>query len=372
MARIPEVRMSGQPMTSLERVKTVLEHRQPDRVPVMEMYIDGRICSEILPGADHNGVSENLGLDIVSVLTMVYEDDEVEWVERPNGLFRDKWGALQTKTHDAIAYPTRPPRIETEEDLRSYTPPDPAQSPVLRKLTALKKRYPNGEKAVALVGESGWAPAVWMRAGVENLLMDFATRPEFVKDLMKIGAEYYAELYRLAIPAGADVVFLGDDYSGKTGTMMSPAHFRELILPSDARVVASIKKAGGYCIKHTDGDIRKIMDDLVGTGLDCLGPLEAVPGMELDKILERYPGRITVMGNVDVDLLSRGSEEDVVRETMRLLGTVSAVGPHILSSGNTISSSVSPRNYQAMVRTAKQYGVYPINREQLLQQAASA
>jgi uroporphyrinogen decarboxylase len=221
----------------------------------------------------------------------------------------------------------------------------------------LKARYP--DKAVAVVGESGWAPAVYLRGGIENLFLDLAERPQFAKDLMSIGASYYAELYSLA---GADVVFLGDDYSDNRGPMMSPQMFEEIILPHDAAVVAAIKKAGAYCIKHTDGDIRKIMDQLVGTGLDALGPLQDVPGMELDKILERYHGRITVMGNVPVDLLARGTVEEVVAATKRLFRDVSAKGPHIMSSGNTIASCVRPENFVAMVRTTQEFGKYPINR----------
>lgn len=161
-------------------------------------------------------------------------------------------------------------------------------------------------------------------------------------------------------PAPADVVLLGDDYSDKIGPMMSPAMFEDIILPHDTAVVASIKQAGTYCIKHSDGNIRKIMDQLVGTGLDALGPLEDVPGMELDRIFARYPGRIAVMGNLSVDLLSRGTVEEVVAATKKLLREVSAKGPHILSSGNTISFSVKPENYLAMVRTARECGRYPI------------
>jgi len=353
-------------VNSRERMATVLEHRLPDRVPLAELWIDPGVANAILPGADTNALVEHLGMDMVTVLTMIYEEHEVEWVDREKKIFRDKWGALQTVSHGGVPVPTKPPRIETPEDLARYKPPDPAASPVIEKLRRLKEKYPNGEKAICLVGESGWAPAVFLRGGLENLLLDFAMRPEFVKDLMRIGTEYYSELYRLAVPQGADIVLLGDDYSDKNGPMMSPRQFDEIILPCDAQVVASIKKAGAYCIKHTDGDIRKIMDQLVGTGLDCLGPLEPVPGMELEKIFKRYPDRITVMGNINVDLLSRGSEEEVVRATKRTLATVSDVGPHIMSSANTIAGSVKPENFLAMVRTTQEFGVYPIDRDRLL------
>jgi len=347
-------------MTSRERVIATLQHRQADRVPVAEMWIDPKIVRAVVPEArDSNDLVAHLDLDMVTVLTMIYDPDEVEWVDRANGLFRDKWGALQHLTQEAIPVPTLPARIETDDDLARYTPPDPSRSPVLEKVRQLRARFP--DKAVAVVGESGWAPAAFLRGGIENLFMDLALRPQFAKDLMGIGAAYYAELFPLAIAAGADVVFIGDDYSDKTGPMMSPAMFEELILPHDAAVVASIKTAGAFCIKHTDGDIRKIMDWLVGTGLDALGPLEDVPGMEMDRIFERYPGRITVMGNMSVDLLSRGTVEQVEAATRKLLREVSAKGPHILSSGNTIASSVKPENYLAMVRTAQACGRYPID-----------
>jgi uroporphyrinogen-III decarboxylase len=346
-------------MTSRERIVAALQHRQADRVPIAEMWIDPRVVQAIVPNArDANDLAAHLDLDMVTALTMIYEPDEVEWVDRANGLFRDTWGALQHLTQEAIPVPTLPARIETEEDLARYTPPDPTKSPVIEKVRRLRARFP--DKAVALVGESGWAPAAFLRGGIENLFVDLALRPEFAKELMGIGAAYYAKLFPLAIAAGADVVFLGDDYSDKTGPMMSPAMFEELILPHDTAVVASVKKAGAYCIKHTDGDIRKIMDWLVGMGIDGLGPLEDVPGMEMDRIFARYPRRIAVMGNLSVDLLSRGSVDEVVAATRKLLREVSAKGPHILSSGNTISSSVRPENYLAMVRTAQECGRYPM------------
>jgi uroporphyrinogen decarboxylase len=347
------------PMNSRERVLATLDHRQADRVPIAEMWIDPNIVQMILPGAsDSNDLVEYLDLDMVTVPTMIYGTDEVDWVDRDKGLFHDKWGALQHLTLEAIPVPVKPALIESEKDLARYTPPDPSKSAVIAKIRRLKALYP--DKAVAVVGESGWAPAVYLRGGLENLFLDLAIRPQFAKELMGIGATYYSKLYTLAIEAGADVVFLGDDYSDNRGPMMSPEMFDELILPHDAAVVASIKRAGAYCVKHTDGDIRLIMDQLVATGLDALGPLQDVPGMELDKILVKYPGHITLMGNMSVDLLSRGTVDQVIAATKKLLREVSARGPHIMSSGNTISSSVKPENFLAMVQTTKEFGLYPI------------
>ena len=347
-------------MNSRERIAAVLEHRLPDRVPLAELWIDPAVVEAVVRGGDWNDLVVHLDTDVVTAPTMVYEDDEVEWVDREKRIFRDKWGALQICPHGGVAVPGKPALIETPEDLAAYTPPDPAASPVIAKIRALKERFPNGEKAICCVAESGWAPAVYLRGGLENMLLDFAMRPDFIKDLMNVGRDYYSALATLVAEAGADVMLLGDDYSDKNGPLVSPVQFEEIVLPADAAVVSAVKRSGMYCIKHTDGDIRKIMDMLVSTGLDCLGPLEPVPGMELDPILARYPGRIAVMGNISVDLLSRGSEEDIVSEVKRTLAAVSATGPHIMSSANTITSSVKPENFLAMVRTTQEFGRYPI------------
>jgi uroporphyrinogen decarboxylase len=348
-------------MNSRDRILAVLDHRLPDRVPLGELWIDPGVARTILPDGDGNDLVVHLDLDVVTAHTMIYADDEVEWVDPVKRIFRDKWGALQIGRHDGVPVPAKPPPIEGPEDLARYRPPDPARSPVIEKIRRLKERFPNGEKAICCVGESGWAPAVYLRGGLENLFLDFGLRPEFVRDLLKIGTEYYCELFPRVIAAGADVVLLGDDYSDKNGPMISPRQFADLVLPCDAAVVASVHRAGARVIKHTDGDIRKILDMLLDAGVDCLGPLEPVPGMELAPILQRYPGRIAVMGNLSVDLLSRGSTEDVVRETRRTLAEVSAVGPHIMSSANTITSSVRPENFLAMVRTTQQFGRLPID-----------
>jgi len=353
-------------MNSRERMQTVLDHKLPDRVPLGELWIDPKIVNALAPGKDCNTLVEELEMDIVTVPTMIYEPHEVEWVDTEKRIFRDKWGGLQIQPQEGVPIHTEPALIESPEDLARYTPPDPADSPVPDKIRKLKERYPNGEKAICCVAESGWAPAISLRGGLGNFLLDFGLRPEFVKDLLTVGRDYYIELFKLVVEAGADIILLGDDYSDKNGPMMSPRQFDELILPCDATVIAAIKRTGAYCIKHTDGDIRKIMDQLVGTGLDCLGPLEPVPGMELDKIFEKYPGKITVMGNINIDLLSRGTEEEVVAATKRCLAEVSAVGPHIMSSANTISESVKPENFLAMIRTTQEYGVYPIDRDRIL------
>ena len=208
-------------MTSRQRIAAVLEHRLPDRVPLAELWIAPAVVRAILPhgGGDGNELAEYLDMDMVSV-----HDDDLRGgrsrVGRPaakdlprqvgriaDQLPRRSAGADETGPHRDrsrlgrhTCRPTRPIRRSSENFAG------------LPKSTPMAKR-----RSVAWASRAGRRP-FFSAAGWKICSWISPSVPHFVKDLMKIGTEYYRELYRLAAAAGADLVLLGDDYSNKTGT----------------------------------------------------------------------------------------------------------------------------------------------------------
>ncbi|MGQ9630533.1 MAG: uroporphyrinogen decarboxylase family protein [bacterium] len=341
-------------MTSAERIFAALEGRAPDRVPAMELAVDEKVMRK-LGFVDYFEMVDGLDLDAVIVNQATDPHGVVEWTDRGKKIFRDMWGVVKRMTEEFLPYPLEGP-IKSPEDLSHYAPPDPKDNPLLKAIPGVVRRY-KGRRAIVLSGRAVFADS-WYLRGLENLLMDYITDPDLVRRIGRMVMDYNKELHRLAIRAGVDVIVLGDDYAHKTGPIMSPAHFREFILPGLREVVANIKREGAYCIKHTDGNIWEIIEPIVETGIDGLGPLEPMAGMDLGEVKKRFGDRICVVGNVDVDLLSRGSVDEVRRATRDLIERVSPGGGHILSSGNSISSSVHPENFRAMLETAREFGTY--------------
>lgn len=345
-------------MSSRERVFQVLQGNIPDRVPLFELFVDPSVINSIQPGMSYEDFSDYADLDVVTCLTMVESPQTMQWIDRVKGIWRDKWGCVQGFTGEVISVPVDPPRIQSLEELAAYEPPDPRQNEVIPTAKSLVARF-KGKRAICVVGEEVFAVSQYLRAGLSNLMMDYLLQPELAKRLARIGVDYHVELYRLLIDEGVEIVALGDDYAGTTGTYMSPTHFGEFVLPGLATVVREIKNRGAYCIKHTDGNIWGIMDMLISTGLDMLGPLEP-RYMALDQVRRYSKMKVGVVGNVDVDLLSRGTVEQVAEATKEQLRRISSLGGHFLGSGNSISTSVKGENYLAMIRAARQYGKYPI------------
>jgi uroporphyrinogen decarboxylase len=346
-------------MTSSERVRASLEGRIPDRVPLFELFIDQKVIDSVCPGMSPGDFVEFADLDVVTCLTMVESPDAIDWVDRARRIWRDHWGGLQGCTGEVLSVPRDPPRIACPDDLADYVPPDPLANEAVGRARELVARFKD-RKAICVVGEDVFAVSQYLRAGLANLMEDYLLQPELARKLARIGVEYHVELYRKLIDDGVEIIALGDDYAGKTGTMMSARHFEEFILPGLKTIVAEIRRRGAFCIKHTDGNVWGILPQLFSTGVDALGPLEG-PYMALARVRDASGGRVGVVGNVDVDLLSRGTTDQVVAATRELLARVSPAGGHLLGSGNSICSSVKGENFLTMVRTVQREGAYPIN-----------
>jgi uroporphyrinogen decarboxylase len=343
-------------MTPRERLLTALSRGTPDRLPVMEMAIDGKV----IRGAGASGyfdLVERLDLEGVSANQVAYLLGIRGAILRRARTFTDPWGVPKRVMGELLPYAVSHP-VRTAADLDRLRPPDPRRDPVLAAVRETARRL-RGRRAVVFVVPVDFA-ASWNLCGMERLLTSYLEEPGFARRIGAMALEYGLGLCRLAVREGADVVVLSDDYAHKTGSLMSPTQFREFVLPLLAEAVRTVRAAGALCVKHTDGDVRGLLGDIVGTGVDGIGPLEPGAGMDLGEAKRRYGSRVAVVGNVDVDLLCRGSVEEVRSATRAIIDSVSPGGGHVLSSANTITSAVRPENFIAMVRAARDFGGYPI------------
>ncbi len=343
-------------MNSLDRVTAALERRQPDRVPLFECVIDERVQQALLPGADYFEFNEWLGLDNVGQNRSSWSRDNVEFIDEAKGLFRDKWGVIRAFGPESTPVPVEGP-IKRPEDLKTYTPPDPEADDVLGAIPDIVARY-KGKKAVSAICRDAFFNPAFLR-GTGQFLMDMIERPAFVHELIDVCLSYDIRAMQRMVAAGVDVVVFGDDYADKHATLMSPAHFREFVLPGLKRCVDAAHEAGAYVVKHTDGNIMGIIDMLVDAGIDALNPLEPQAGMDIGRIKERYGKRICLVGNIDCGyLLSQAPVGEVREVTRRTIETAKPGGGYCLSSSNSIHSSVKPESLMAMVETLREHGGY--------------
>ena len=92
-----------------------------------------------------------------------------------------------------------------------------------------------------------------------------------------------------------------------------------------------------------------------------LDPIDPLGGMDIALMKRTFSQAFALKGNVNcATTLVNGTAEEVVSETLGVIRAAAAGGGLIVSSSNSIHSSVAPLNYLAMLSTIKAYGRYPI------------
>ena len=339
-------------MTSTERVLAALRREEPDRIPHFEWIIDHHVRHAICPGSTTEEFTLRMGLD--AILT------GADYKKTPigPGLVRHEWGMVMQDSGEEHGVAVEHP-VQTMDALRAYTPPDPHAPGRFDSLDRVVRRY-KGKLAIGVHLNDVFSIPRYL-AGFERLMMAFAMEPEFIVGLVDISVDTNIELAREVAKRGADFVFTGDDYASAEAPFMSPAMFREYLYPGLKRVMAAYRELGLPVIKHSDGDIRPLLDMILDCDIDCLDPIDPMGGLDMGEMKQKYGDRVALKGNVNcAHTLALGTEKQVVEETLDCIRKGGVGGGLICSSSNSIHSSVKPGNYLAMWNTIRAYGTYPL------------
>ena len=387
-------------MNSKQRVKLAFEHKCPDRVPTGELAIHSPTSSKVLGRDAHTGeggmlkqyqrsmikdgrrrefldkfardtidVFCELEIDLIPVELNVSENSSVEyrditehgWTEYD--VKRGTWAKFKLEPSWDVAFETESSfstggidavreYVIKLEDEKTYV--DESQFHVLQKVLEevgkekfILAKIPN----LFPVGTS------WFTTFMELIYDDI----ELTKRLLlqyQLRAEAVAERY--CQMDGVDAVLNGGDWAYNAGPFLSPTLVQELLVPQVKAVAGICHKGGRYLMKHTDGNVMPIADlFFTGMDIDAFQSVEPNAGMDLSVIKKRYGDKITFMGNVDcATVLQSGTEDEIVRDTVRAIEQGGKDGGFILSSSNSIHSAIPPENYIAMLKAARQFGKY--------------
>lgn len=106
--------------------------------------------------------------------------------------------------------------------------------------------------------------------------------------------------------AGIEAVAMCSDYCMNAGPFLSPELFAEFVTPFLKLQVAELRKLGFYTIKHTDGNIMPIIDQLAECAPDALHSLDPQGGVDIAEVKKRYGDRLCLIGNVNCGLMDTG------------------------------------------------------------------
>jgi len=163
---------------------------------------------------------------------------------------------------------------------------------------------------------------------------------------------------RLRKHGGLDGFALCSDYCFNTGPFLSPALFGEFVTPYLARLTAGYRDMGFYVIKHTDGNIMPILDQLVQTNPHALHSLDPQGGTDIAEVKRQCGDRVALCGNVNCGLLDTGTEEQAAESVRYALHHGMPGGGYIFSTSNCIYTGMSLQRYEFMLDIWRKEGNY--------------
>jgi len=148
------------------------------------------------------------------------------------------------------------------------------------------------------------------------------------------------------------------DYCFNSGPFLSPSMFSEFVTPYLEKLIRIYRDMGFYTIKHTDGNIMPILDQLVQCNPHALHSLDPQAGVDIKKVKELYGNRICLIGNVNCGLLQTGTEQDVIESCLYALKNGMPGYGYIFSTSNCIYTGMPFERYKLMLDVWKKYGTY--------------
>jgi len=209
----------------------------------------------------------------------------------------------------------------------------------------------------------GWGDVCYPGAAahVAVFLEAMALAPDLVRRYMEATTEGIVALVRAQADLGVDGITGGNDWAFKTGPMFSVRHLRELVAPYLKRIVDEAHRCGLPYIKHGDGDLRTHLPVLIDeVGIDGLHAIEPAANMDIVALKGQYGKKVTLLGNLDCDLLARGAQKEIRDQIAVLMREVAPGGGYVFSTSNTVMRGVPLENLYTMLSAARAYGTYPI------------
>ena len=160
---------------------------------------------------------------------------------------------------------------------------------------------------------------------------------------------------------GIDGFALCSDYCLNTGPFLSPAMFSEFVTPYLAQLIEGYRDMGFYTIKHTDGNIMPILDQMVQANPHAIHSIDPQAGVDIAEVKRLYGNRVCLIGNVNCGLLDTGTDEEAIESARYALRSGMPGGGYIYSTSNCIYTGMRLSRYELMLDVWRQEGNYDGN-----------
>jgi hypothetical protein len=181
--------------------------------------------------------------------------------------------------------------------------------------------------------------------GPENVLYTFHDDPGLIKDINAYLVDFWIALYGQVLDQiDADCALIWEDMCYKAGPLISPAMFREFLLPYYQKLTSFLRDRGiGIVLVDTDGDCRKLLPLFIEGGVTGLFPFEVTAGMNIVEVRKSFP-RLQIIGGLDKTKVAAGRQA-IDEELEAKVPFMLEQGGYIASLDHSVPPDISWENF---------------------------
>jgi len=340
-------------MTSMQRVLTTLQGKEPDRVPFFLLLT--------MHGA------KELGLSIEEYFSKAGNVVEGQWRLREkykhDCLYGFFYAAVEVEAWgcDVIYYKDGPPNsgrsfLNDPEQIPELEAPRIEESPCLQKvleaITGLKARAGDEVPVIGVVMSPFSLPV--MQLGFGPYIELIYRRRDLFEQLMAVNERFCVQWANAQLHAGAAAICYYDPISSPS--IVPSGLYRDTGYEVARRTLAQIN--GPTATHFASGRCLSILDEVVATGTQLVG-FSTLEDPAVLKTAGR--NRLTIMGNLDGIKMRTWNEkhtEEIVRDIMN---KAAPGGGFILSDNHgEIPFQVSDDVLRTISQTVHRWGRYPL------------
>ena len=338
-----------------ERVLSVLERKEVDRIPVDIWY-----TSEVI-----NNLQSYFKVKTPLEVFNCLELDKIVWVipKYMGGLDGiNWWGATIKKINTGTAvyheFASQPLKGYDKPELIADFPdwPDLDKFDYEGSVEFAKQSFQN----YATLGPwVSFFEVYCILRGLEQSMIDLFDAPELVNVILdKIEFCQTEMMKRLLDRAGKyiSMVFVSDDMGSQQGLLMSLDFWDKYFKARLRRWCDLIHSYGIKVFYHSDGAVEPLIPRLIECGIDVLNPIQHICSeMDMVELKRKYGDKLIFHGGVDTQMaMPFGTVDDVRKETLRCLESLGKDKKgYICCSCHNIQAGTPVENIIAMIETVK-------------------
>ena len=383
-------------MLPRERVFAALEHREPDRIPWGEHFIDYNVYQDILGREtfvhakmketqalwdgrrdevvesykrDKVDLTRALEMDIIPVGSVPPKGQEPKPMEKlDEETYRDGRGDIHRIS--AITGRLMPYKKNTE----GYVPP--TLEGIQKQIDAVDEQplgnpnHTSWELVHHMVKEMKDTHFIMLLSGdlgfpgfgatEQDVWMSLLLEPEICKKLAELRGKRLIREVQLYAQLGVDGIMPCGDLGSSTGLLASPKIYREMVYPWHKAHVAEAHRHGLKVLKHCCGNTWDVIDELAEV-YDAYEGIQASGGMDIKKLKERVGNETTLWGGIWHEHIVLGNTEDMRSDARYSFTHAAPGGGYIMGSTHSLSVGAKRENVLEMKRCRDEWGTYPID-----------